>query len=129
MNGPAGIAALAFGTESIPRVRLVVGPGSPAVTCAQLEVQRYGTVTTMVLGPTESLVLADETADVTLLAADLLNEAEHGSDSTTLLVTTSQGLLDAVQLALADQLGGAPGAPTDVRRRRDRRTGRRRPRR
>ena len=65
VNGPAGIAAMAFGTESIPKVRLVVGPGSPAVTCAQLEVQRYGTVTTMVLGPTESLVIADETADVT----------------------------------------------------------------
>ncbi|HEV3328006.1 MAG TPA: histidinol dehydrogenase [Acidimicrobiales bacterium] len=108
VNGPAGIAAMAFGTESIPRVRLVVGPGSPAVTCAQLEVQRYGTVTTMVLGPTESLVVADETADACLLAADLLNEAEHGSDSTTLLVTTSATLLADVQREAARQLAALP---------------------
>ena len=53
VNGPAGVAALAFGTETIPKVRKVVGPGSPAVTCAQVEVQRYGTVTTMLLGPSE----------------------------------------------------------------------------
>jgi histidinol dehydrogenase len=108
VNGPAGIAALAFGTESIPKVRLVVGPGSPAVTCAQLEVQRFGTVTTMVLGPTESLVVADETADVSLLAADLLNEAEHGSDSTTLLVTTSETLVADAQGETARQLAELP---------------------
>lgn len=108
VNGPAGIAALAFGTETIPKVRLVVGPGGPAVTCAQLEVQRFGTVTTMVLGPTESLVIADETADVALLAADLLNEAEHGSDSTTLLVTTSATLLEHVQHEAARQLAALP---------------------
>jgi histidinol dehydrogenase len=108
VNGPTGIAALAFGTESIPKVRLVVGPGSPAVTCAQLEVQRFGTVTTMVLGPTESLVVADETADPSLLAADLLNEAEHGSDSTTLLVTTSATLLADVQRETARQLAELP---------------------
>ena len=108
VNGPAGIAAMAFGTESIPRVRLVVGPGGPAVTCAQLEVQRFGTVTTMVLGPTESLVIADDVADAALLAADLLNEAEHGSDSTTLLVTTSVPLLDAVQSEVARRLAALP---------------------
>jgi len=108
VNGPAGIAAMAFGTESIPRVRLVVGPGGPAVTCAQLEVQRFGTVTTMVLGPTESLVIADDGADAALLAADLLNEAEHGSDSTTLLVTTSAALLDAVQGEVARRLTALP---------------------
>lgn len=108
VNGPAGIAAMAFGTESIPKVRLVVGPGGPAVTCAQLEVQRFGTVTTMVLGPTESVVVADDSADVTLLAADLLNEAEHGADSTTLLVAMSVDLLDSVQRALATQLAALP---------------------
>jgi len=108
VNGPAGIAAMAFGTESIPKVRLVVGPGGPAVTCAQVEVQRYGTVTSMVLGPTESLVIADDTADVPLLAADLLNEAEHGSDSATLLVTNSDALLAAVQLEVARQLNVLP---------------------
>ena len=108
VNGPAGIAAMALGTESIPSVRLVVGPGGPAVTCAQVEVQRYGVVTCMVLGPTESLVIADETADVPRLASDLLNEAEHGSDSTVLLVTTSDALLAAVQVEVARQLSALP---------------------
>ncbi len=108
LNGPSGIGALAFGTESVGKVRLVVGPGSPAVTCAQLEVQRHGTVTSMVLGPTESLVLADGTASPDLVAADLLNEAEHGSDSTSLLVTTSSDLVRDVQAALATRLAALP---------------------
>jgi len=73
----------------VPKVRKIVGPGSPAVTCAQVEVQRYGTVTTMLLGPSESLVIADDSADPRLLAADLLNEAEHGPDSSSWLVTDS----------------------------------------
>ncbi|MCL6091775.1 MAG: histidinol dehydrogenase [Actinobacteria bacterium] len=107
-NGPAGIAALAFGTETVPKVRKVVGPGSPAVTCAQVEVQRYGTVTTMLLGPSESLIIADETADARLLAADLLNEAEHGADSHSLLVTPSEALLAAAQVEVAKQLAKLP---------------------
>ncbi|HZX55781.1 MAG TPA: histidinol dehydrogenase, partial [Ilumatobacteraceae bacterium] len=72
VNGPAGIAALGFGTETIPAVRKIVGPGSPAVTLAQVEMQRYGVATMMLLGPTESIVLADETADPVRLACDLL---------------------------------------------------------
>ena len=107
-NGPAGIAALAFGTETVPKVRKVVGPGSPAVTCAQVEVQRYGTVTTMLLGPSESLVIADDSADPRLLAADLLNEAEHGPDSSSWLVTDSEALISAAQVEVARQLAELP---------------------
>jgi histidinol dehydrogenase len=107
-NGPAGVAALAFGTETVPKVRKVVGPGSPAVTCAQVEVQCYGTETTMLLGPSESLVIADQGADARLLAADLLNEAEHGPDSQTLLVTPSENLLATVQAEVARQLARLP---------------------
>jgi histidinol dehydrogenase len=107
-NGPAGIAALAFGTETIPKVRKVVGPGSPAVTCAQIEVQRHGTVSNMLLGPSESLILADESADPRLLAADLLNEAEHGPDSSSVLVTPSRELLAAAQVEVARQLADLP---------------------
>ena len=107
-NGPAGIAALAFGTETVPKVRKIVGPGSPAVTCAQVEVQRYGTVTTMLLGPSESLVVADDSADPRLLAADLLNEAEHGPDSSSLLVTDSEALISAAQVEVARQLARLP---------------------
>lgn len=107
-NGPAGVAALSMGTESIPKVRKIVGPGSPAVACAQVEVQRYGTATTMLLGPSESLIIADEFADVRLLAADLLNEAEHGPDSSSVLVTDSQDLLAAAQAEVARQLAELP---------------------
>ena len=108
VNGPAGIAALGFGTESIPKVRKVVGPGSPAVTCAQVEMQRHGVATMMLLGPTESVVIADGTADPRRLAADLLIEAEHGTDSAVVLITTSPELADAVDAELARQLEHLP---------------------
>lgn len=109
-NGPAGIAALAVGTETIPQVRKVVGPGSPAVTLAQVELQRHGTATMMLLGPTESLVIADGTADPRRLAADLLIEAEHGTDSSVVLVTTDAQLADEVDAELSTQLAELPDA-------------------
>ena len=108
VNGPAGIAALGFGTETIPQVRKVVGPGSPAVTIAQVEMQRHGLATMMLLGPTESMVVADHTAHVGRLAADLLIEAEHGTDSSVVLVTTSEELIDLVDTELEIQLGDLP---------------------
>ena len=108
VNGPAGIAALGFGTESIPQVRKVVGPGSPAVTIAQVEMQRHGLATMMLLGPTESMVVADHTAHVGRLAADLLIEAEHGTDSSVVLVTTSEDLIERVDAELEIQLGDLP---------------------
>jgi histidinol dehydrogenase len=108
VNGPAGIAALGFGTESIPKVRKIVGPGSPAVTIAQVEMQRHGVSTMMVLGPTESLVIADATADPVRLAADLLIEAEHGTDTSVVLVTTSTEIADATDAELTCQLADLP---------------------
>ncbi len=108
VNGPAGIAALGFGTDTIPKVRKIVGPGSPAVTIAQVEMQRHGVATMMLLGPTESLVIADESADPVLLAADLLIEAEHGTDSTVVLITPSVALADAVDEALERCLATLP---------------------
>jgi histidinol dehydrogenase len=116
VNGPAGIAALGFGTESIPKVRKVVGPGSPAVTIAQVEMQRHGVSTMMLLGPTESLVIADDSADPALLAADLLIEAEHGTDSSVVLLTPSVALADAVDLQLDEQLGTLPGLRAEAAR-------------
>lgn len=112
VNGPAGIGALAFGTETVPAVRKVVGPGSPPVAVAQIEVQRFGVVSNMLLGPSESLILTDDSADPRLLAADLLNEAEHGPDSSSVLVTTSAELLAATQIELEAQLADLP-APRD----------------
>ena len=116
VNGPAGIAALGFGTESIPKVRKVVGPGSPAVTIAQVEMQRHGVSTMMLLGPTESLVIADDSADPALLAADLLIEAEHGTDSSVVLLTPSAALADAVDLQLDEQLGSLPDVRAEAAR-------------
>jgi histidinol dehydrogenase len=108
VNGPAGVAALGFGTQTIPQVRKIVGPGSPPVACAQVEMQRYGVATMMILGPTESVVVADHTADARLCAADLLNEAEHGTDSATLLITTSSVFANAVDIELEAQLADLP---------------------
>jgi len=104
VNGPAGVAAVAFGTETIPKVVKVVGPGSPAVVCAQIEVQRYGCSTMMLLGPSESLILADGSADPVRLAADLLNEAEHGTDSSSVLVLTDASLLNSIRAELERQI-------------------------
>lgn len=116
VNGPAGIAALGFGTETIPKVRKVVGPGSPAVTIAQVEMQRHGLATMMLLGPTESLVIADDTADAARLASDLLIEAEHGEDSSVVLVSTSSALVDAVDDELERQMSVLPKVRADAAR-------------
>jgi histidinol dehydrogenase len=116
VNGPAGLAALGFGTESIPKVRKVVGPGSPAVTCAQVEMQRHGVATMMLLGPTESVVIADESADPIRLAADLLIEAEHGTDSSVVLVTTSAAIADAADAELVRQLADLPPVRAEAAR-------------
>lgn len=116
VNGPAGIAALGFGTETIDPVVKIVGPGSPAVTIAQVEMQRYGVTTMMLLGPTESVVIADDSADPTRLAADLLIEAEHGTDSSVVLITTSTVLADATDIALAQQLEALPDVRAEAAR-------------
>jgi histidinol dehydrogenase len=107
-NGPAGIAAMALGTETVPRARKVLGPGSPAVQAAQSLCQMYGCQTHMLLGPTEAAVVADASADPRLLAADLLNEAEHGSDSTSVLVTPSRSLVKDTLANIEDQLAALP---------------------
>jgi histidinol dehydrogenase len=116
VNGPAGVAALGFGTETIPQVRKIVGPGSPPVACAQVEMQRYGVTTMMILGPTESVVIADDSADPRLAAADLLNEAEHGTDSAVLLVTTSTAFAEAVDVELQLQLASLPEVRAEAAR-------------
>jgi len=116
VNGPAGVAALGFGTATIPQVRKIVGPGSPPVACAQVEMQRYGVATMMILGPTESVVIADHTVDPRLVAADLLNEAEHGTDSAVLLITPSRELAEQVEVALEAQVAALPAARAEAAR-------------
>ena len=108
VNGPSGIAAAALGTASIPRVRKIVGPGSPAVTVAQLLAGEHGVATNMLQGPSESLIIADDSADPALLAVDLLTEAEHGADSAATLLTWSEALAAAVADAVEPRLAALP---------------------
>ncbi|MCS7234746.1 MAG: histidinol dehydrogenase [Armatimonadetes bacterium] len=107
-NGPAGIAALAVGTESFPRVEALVGPGNPYVVAMQLLAQTRGVRVLGTFGPTESVVLADAEADPDRVALDLLNEAEHGSDSAALLVTPSEELAHAVRARVRSLLERLP---------------------
>lgn len=107
-NGPAGIAAVVLGTATIPRVAKIVGPGSPAVTAAQVLAQIHGVATNMLCGPSESLIIADDSIDPVRLAADLLNEAEHGADSAALLVTDSLAVAEAVDAEIIGQLARLP---------------------
>jgi histidinol dehydrogenase len=116
VGGAQAVAALAYGTESIPAVDKIVGPGNAWVTAAKLLVaSRVGI--DLPAGPSEVLVVADDTADPELVAADLLAQAEHGPDSEAVLVTPSRALLDRVRelvrgsaqvrLELADDLEDA----------------------
>ncbi|MEM7565931.1 MAG: histidinol dehydrogenase [Pseudomonadota bacterium] len=95
VGGAQAVAAVAYGTQSVPRCRKIVGPGSPWLGAARrllADVIDPG----MPAGPSESIVFADETADPVKTALDLITESEHGSDSSVFLVTTSQDVIDAV---------------------------------
>lgn len=102
-GGAQAIAAMAFGTESIPKVYKIFGPGNQYVNCAKMLVQR-STAIDMPAGPSEVCVLADDTANASYVAADLLSQAEHGADSQVLLVTTSEKLAADVMLEVDSQL-------------------------
>ena len=100
MGGAQAVAAFAYGTETIPRVDKIVGPGNAWVTAAKLEV--YGACSIdLPAGPSEVLVLADHTADPRLVAIDLLCQAEHGPDSPAVLVTTDPALAAKVAIEIA----------------------------
>jgi len=108
VGGAQAIAALAYGTATIPRVYKIFGPGNQYVTCAKQLVQMEGTAIDMPAGPSEVCVLADETANAVFVAADLLSQAEHGADSQVVLVTTSQELAEKVQAEIVSQLDNLP---------------------
>ena len=105
MGGAQAIAALAFGTETIRPVDKIVGPGNAWVTAAKLEVLGACAID-MPAGPSEVMVIADETANAAHVAADLLSQAEHGPDSPAILVTPSSGFADLVEAELSRQLPG-----------------------
>ena len=110
IGGAQAIAALAYGTESIPRCDKLFGPGNSWVTAAKLQVAAdpEGAAIDMPAGPSEVLVIADDGADPGFVAADLIAQAEHGVDSQVLLVSPSERLLDAVADAVAAQVANLP---------------------
>ncbi|MFT3751096.1 MAG: histidinol dehydrogenase [Agriterribacter sp.] len=108
VGGAQAIAALAYGTETIPPVYKIFGPGNQYVTCAKQMIQREGIAIDMPAGPSEVCVLADKTADAGFIAADLLSQAEHGPDSQVLLVSTSESLAGKVNLEIEKQLQFLP---------------------
>ncbi|MCG9714280.1 histidinol dehydrogenase [Shewanella insulae] len=113
IGGAQAIAALALGTESVPAVDKIFGPGNRYVTEAKRLVaqdSRCVVSIDMPAGPSEVLVIADNKANPDFIAADLLSQAEHGPDSQVMLVTDSQALADAVNLSLAEQLAKLPRA-------------------
>lgn len=104
IGGVQAIAAMAYGTASVPKVYKIFGPGNQYVTCAKMLVQQDGIAIDMPAGPSEVCVLCDSSADPAFVAADLLSQAEHGNDSQVLLVTTDEKFPGAVQQALASQV-------------------------
>jgi histidinol dehydrogenase len=111
-GGAQAVAALAFGTESIPKVDKILGPGNQFVTCAKMMLQLSDALISidMPAGPSEVLVIADETSNPEFVAADLLSQAEHGADSQVVLVSTSKTLIEQTREQIELQLKSLPRA-------------------
>ncbi|MBS1951070.1 MAG: Histidinol dehydrogenase [Cytophagales bacterium] len=108
VGGAQAIAAMAYGTESIPQVYKIVGPGNQFVTKAKQLVTLEGTAIDLPAGPSEVLVLADAYANAAYVAADLLSQAEHGTDSQVILVTNEETLIKKVVQELETQVAKLP---------------------
>ena len=108
VGGAQAIAAMAYGTETITKVDKIFGPGNQYVTAAKQLIQKDGVAIDMPAGPSEVLIIADETAVPEFVAADLLSQAEHGADSQVILLTTSETIANEVQQFIQEQLEGLP---------------------
>ena len=108
LGGAQAIAAMAYGTESVPKVSKIFGPGNPYVTAAKQIVSLKDVAIDMPAGPSEVEVIADAQANPAFVAADLLSQAEHGRDSQVILLTTSAELIDKVQAEVNSQLALLP---------------------
>jgi histidinol dehydrogenase len=104
IGGAQAIAAMAFGTESIPSVYKIFGPGNRYVTRAKELVQLEGIAIDMPAGPSELLVIADDSANPAFVAADLISQAEHGTDSQVIMLTDSNAMLEKVQREVEEQV-------------------------
>ncbi len=107
-GGVQAIGAMAYGTESIPKVYKIFGPGNQYVMAAKQQVSLHDAAIDMPAGPSEVCVVADESCNATFIAADLLSQAEHGTDSQVLLITTSEKILDEVEKEITLQLNSLP---------------------
>jgi histidinol dehydrogenase len=110
IGGAQAIAAMAYGTATVPKVFKIFGPGNQYVTAAKQLIQQQGVAIDMPAGPSEVCVYADETAVPAFVAADLLSQAEHGADSQVLLIASSSNFVEQVQLELVNQLTNLPRA-------------------
>jgi histidinol dehydrogenase len=112
LGGAQAIAALAYGTESVTKVDKIFGPGNSYVTAAKLAVSEdpEGAAIDMPAGPSEVLVVADDSTDATFAAADLLSQAEHGIDSQVMLVVTSRSVAQNIEAEITSQLSTLPRA-------------------
>lgn len=108
IGGIQAIAAMTFGTESVPSVYKIFGPGNQFVTVAKQIATKHGIAIDMPAGPSELLVFADDTANASFVASDLLSQAEHGGDSQVILVTTSEKLLNSVEKEVEKQMALLP---------------------
>lgn len=108
IGGVQAIGAMAYGTDSVPKVYKIFGPGNQYVTCAKQLINKDGMAIDMPAGPSEVAVLADESCVPGFVAADLLSQAEHGPDSQVLLVTTAPSVISAVQAEVEAQLAQLP---------------------
>ena len=110
IGGAQAIAAMAYGTATVPKVFKIFGPGNQYVTAAKQLIQQQGVAIDMPAGPSEVCVYADETAVPAFVAADLLSQAEHGADSQVLLIASNNNIVEQVQLELVNQLANLPRA-------------------
>lgn len=110
VGGAQAIAAMTFGTESIPQVNKIFGPGNQYVTAAKQLATRFGLAIDMPAGPSEVAVYTDESANPVFVAADLLSQAEHGADSQVVLVASSEEIVKNVQVEIDQQLAMLPRA-------------------
>ncbi len=108
IGGVQAVAAMAYGTETVPQVYKIFGPGNQYVTCAKMLLNAEGIAIDMPAGPSEVAVLADETCVPEFVAADLLSQAEHGADSQVILVSDSESVIERVNKCVADQLAALP---------------------
>ncbi len=108
VGGIQAIAAMTFGTETIATVNKIFGPGNQFVTAAKQVAQNFGVAIDMPAGPSEVLVIADETCNPKFVAADLLSQAEHGTDSQVILLSNNEKVIDETLLEIAKQLAALP---------------------